>query len=402
VVHFLYLSICSTFGAVLFLEEHHYMSRFTFLVLALSCALSFAAYGQESNSNPPAAPPAASTANGQTATAAPAQPTPATSNVPMDAAVITLKGVCQPKAGSSEPPAGCVSGMTREQFEKMTKALQQPDKPPMPPDVVRNFASQYAKLLVFADSARELGLENDPRVQQIFQFARNQILTDALNQHIVQEYAHPSDQQVEDYYKQNSKKYLEATLQRIIVPRTAASGDKPKPSDAEEKAYADKIRERWVAGEDPVKLQKEAMEHAGLNTPPPDITVGSRRPGSLPEAHESVFDLKSGEISPVFSDPGSLYIYKVVTIRQLPLSEVKATISSAIQRQNITDKIQQIQSSATVVLNDAYFGPETPKTVHQTVITPKGPSGSAPPNSGSAPPNPNAPPPPAKSEAPPK
>ena len=80
----------------------------------------------------------------------------------------------------------------------------------MPPDVMRNFASQYSKLLVFADTARELGLENDPRVQEIFQFARNQILTDALNQHIVQEYSHLSDQQIEDYYNQNPKKYVEA------------------------------------------------------------------------------------------------------------------------------------------------------------------------------------------------
>ena len=113
-----------------------------------------------------------------------------TTKVPMDQAVITLKGVCQPKAPATIPPAAdCVSSMTREQFEKMTKALQQPGKPPMPPDVLRNFASQYSKLLVFADAARELGLENDPRVQEIFQFARNQILTDALNQHIVQEYS---------------------------------------------------------------------------------------------------------------------------------------------------------------------------------------------------------------------
>ena len=53
-----------------------------------------------------------------------------------------------------------------------------------------------------------------------------------------------------------------------MIPRTVATGDKPKPTDAEEKAYAEKIRERWVAGEDPVKLQKEAMEHAGLTTLP--------------------------------------------------------------------------------------------------------------------------------------
>jgi parvulin-like peptidyl-prolyl isomerase len=331
-----------------------------------------------------------------------AQPSPATSNVPMDESVITLKNVCQPKAPATTPPPGCVSNMTREQFEKMTKALQQPNKPPMPPDVVRNFASQYAKLLVFADAAREMGLENDPRVLQILQFARNQILTDALNQRIVQEYANIPDQQIEDYYKQNSKKYVEATLQRIMVPRTAVNPDKPKPTDAEEKAYADKIRERWVAGEDPVKLEKEAMEHAGLTTTPPDVNVGARRPGSLPEAHEAVFDLKPGEVSQVFSDPGSLYIYKLVSSRQVPLSEVKTTISSTLQRQMITDKIQQIQNSATVVLNDAYFGPETPQTVHHTTIGPGGPAGARPP-AGSPPPNPNAAPAPgANAEAPPK
>jgi parvulin-like peptidyl-prolyl isomerase len=324
-----------------------------------------------------------------------------TAKVPMDQTVITLKGVCQPKAGVTTPPAGCVSNLTREQFEKMTKALQQPGKPPMPPDVMRKFASQYAKLLVFADTARELGLENDPRVLEIVQFTRNQILTDALNQHVIQEYSHISDQQIEDYYKQNPKKYVEGTLQRIIVPRTNVSPEKSKLSDAEEQAYANKIRERWVAGEDPVKLEKEAMEHAGMTTPPPDVNVGARRPGTLPEAHESVFELKPGEISQVFSDPGSLYIYKLVSIRQVPLSDVKSTISSTLQRQMITDKIEQIQSSATIVLNEAYFGPEVAPMVHKTILAPKG--GAAAGNSGSAPQNPSTPPAPGeKPETPPK
>src|SRR5664279_5506698 len=44
--------------AALFLEEHHYMPRSTFLVLALSCALSYAAYGQQPGSNQPPARPA--------------------------------------------------------------------------------------------------------------------------------------------------------------------------------------------------------------------------------------------------------------------------------------------------------------------------------------------------------
>ena len=46
---------------------------------------------------------------------------------------------------------------------------------------MRNFATQYAKLLTFSDAARALGLENDPRVLQIMQFVQKQVLTEALN-----------------------------------------------------------------------------------------------------------------------------------------------------------------------------------------------------------------------------
>jgi hypothetical protein len=294
--------------------------------------------------------------------------------------------------------------MTREQFEKLVKALTPPDRPQMPVDMMRNFATQYSKLLIFADAARGMGMENDPQVQQIMQFAQNQILREALNQHITEEYSHPTDQQIEDYYKQNSKKYVEATVQRIIIPRNQGNiPDKPKPSDAEEQAYAGQIQKRWVAGEDPEKLEKEATEHSGLTTPPASINVGARRPGTLPEAHESVFDMKPGEISAVFTDPASFYIYKVVSVRTVPLSEAKTSISQTLSRQLVADKIQQIQNSVTPVFNDTYFGPErpqvnpTPRVINPRRAMPPAPGTGAPPPPGpgapAAAPNPaNAPP----------
>jgi hypothetical protein len=271
--------------------------------------------------------------------------------------VITLKGACAAKNGVA--PKGCVSTLTRKQFEELTSALQPADKGPVPPEIRRRFATQYAKLLILSDAARELGLENDPKVQQIFTFARNQILAEALNSHFVEKYAHPTDQQIQEYYDQNKKKYLEATLQRIIVPMQQATTDKPKPDQDAQKALADKLRQRWVAGEDPTKLEQEAMDSNSVKTTAPDVNVGARRPGSLPEAHEAVFDLKAGEISPVYSDPAALYIYKVVSIRQVPMSEVKTQISQALQRQMYNDKLEEIQKGVTPELNDAYFGPET-------------------------------------------
>ena len=355
------------------------MQRSTLLALAMTCAITCTGYGQQPSSPPP--PPVAG-ANGQSANA-PAPPD--ASNVPMNEPVITLKGACE-----SKPPAGCVSSMTREQFEQLTNALQPADKGPVPPDVKRKFAIQYAKLLTFADVARQLGLENDPKVQQIFTFYKNNVLAESVNRHYMEEYAHPTDQQIQDYYDQNSKKYLDATLLRIIIPHAQPGADKPKPSPADEQAYAEKIRQRWIAGEDPAKLEKEAMEHSGISTPAPDVNVGARRPGSLPEAHEAVFSLKAGEVSQLFSDPSAFYFYKVVSVRQIPLSDVKTTISTTLQRQMYNDKIQQLQTAVTPVLNDAYFGPEAPPPA-PGIIRPGGPGG--PPMRGNAPPpNPGAPP----------
>ena len=379
------------------------MSRFTLMALAISCVLTCAPYAQNQDAKPQTPAPSASGAGAQhDAPMPPAEPAappapktlPGTDVVPMSETVLTLKGACQPKSGEAAPPPGCVSSLTREQFEKLVKALTPPDRPQMPPDILRNFATQYAKLLTFSDAAKAMGLENDPRVLQIMQFAKNQILTEALNQHVTEEYSHPTDQQIEDYYKANSKKYLEVTLQRILIPRHQGSVDKPKPSDAEEAAYAEQIQKRWVAGEDAEKLEKEAAEHAGVTTPPANVNIGPRRPGTLPEAHESVFDLKAGETSQVFNDPASFYVYKVVSVRTIPLSEAKSTISSTLQRQMVSDKLQEIQSSVTPVFNDTYFGPEKPQvSATPRVIPPRGPRPPAP-GAGAPPPPQNAPAPP--------
>ena len=181
----------------------------------------------------------------------------------MNEPVITLKGACQPKAGATAPPAGCVSRMTREQFEKLTKALSPADRPPMPADMMRSFATQYAKLLTFADAAREMGLENDPRVQQICSFAKNQILTEALNQHITEEYSHPTDQQIEDYYNAKQQEvrrsHAAAHHRSQRIGATPKSPSRPRPK---KRPTPKRSRQRWVAGEDPEKLEKEAIEHA--------------------------------------------------------------------------------------------------------------------------------------------
>jgi len=276
--------------------------------------------------------------------------------VAMDQPVITLQGGCTP-IGDIPPATDCVSTVTRAQFEKLTNALQ----PDMPAEAKRGLATNYGRWLVFSDAARALHLENDPNVQLIIQFVTEQVLAEGVKRHYSEQFAHPTDQQIQASYDQNSSKYLEATLQRIIIPRKPGPSDKPDPTEAERIAAADELRQRWVAGEDPVKLQQAAYEAAGVSgASTPDVSLGARRPGSLPVNQESVFQLKAGEVSQVYTDPGAFYIYKVVSVRQIPVSEVKDTIVKTLQQQLLQEKMEQISKSATPVLNDEYFGPAPP------------------------------------------
>jgi hypothetical protein len=339
-------NFCAASG-VTFPEEVPFMQHQRIAVIAISCVLIASGFTQTSN------PAGAKQANvaGVGGPNVPAAGNP--DAVGMNDPVITLKGACEP-AGNVAPASDCISSVTRAQFEKLANALQ----PGMPPDAKRAFATNYGKLLIYADAARTLHMENDPEVQLIMQFVTNQVLADGLRRHYAQEYSHPTDQQVQDYYAQNSAKYLEATLQRIIVPHRATPGDKPDTNQSDEQAAAEKIRQQWIAGGDPIKLQQAAYEAAGVTgAGTPNVDLGARNPGSLPPNQESVFQLKAGEVSQVYSDAAASYIYKAVAVREIPLSEVKDSIAKTLQQQLLQDKLQEIGKSATPVIDEAYFGP---------------------------------------------
>jgi hypothetical protein len=279
--------------------------------------------------------------------------------VGLEQAVITLQGGCQP-IGGLQPSKDCIRSVTREQFEKLTHALQ----PDMPAEAKRSLALNYGKLLVFFDAAQALHLEDDPAMQQIIQFVTKQVVADGVKRYFTEQFAHPSDEQVQAFYTRNSDRYVEAALERIVIPRQPTADDKPASSDATDAAGAEKLRQRWVAGESPTKLQEAAYEASGVTgAGTPDVNLGTRLPGSLPVDQESVFHLKAGEISQVYSDPAAFYIYKVASIRQITLSDVKDSIVKALQQQQLQDKLDEISKSAVPELNDQYFGPPPPSGV---------------------------------------
>lgn len=341
------------------------MKRYGFVCLLLS-ALTWgqAAAPSAAPAQKPAAPVAEKPA---TAPGVEAQPQEdAASKVAPDATVVTVDGLCE------NPPAdktagACKTTFTREQFEKVLSAIQ----PNMPARGRRQFANRYVNALIMSQKAHEQGLDQGPAFEQRMALARIQILSQMLNQSMQEKASQISADEIKDYYEKNKADFRETELHHVFIPRAQTQNSKVKLTKAEQdkaaklgeatmKAEADKIRARAAAGEDLNKLQEEAYQVAGVKTKSPSTDMGQVRPNGLPAAQTSVFDLKTGAVSQVFSDASGYFIYKVGAKETLPLEKVEDEIRATLRSQRMQAAMQAVQQSATTSLNETYFGPDMP------------------------------------------
>ncbi|MFZ0773346.1 MAG: hypothetical protein WCA49_09695 [Candidatus Sulfotelmatobacter sp.] len=356
--------------------------RFKCLVCLLLASL---ADGQAAQ---PAAPPAAGAKAEKIASAA-VDKAPEVTVAPDDP-VITVNGFC---ADPAQPGVACKTVITRAQFEKLTEALQ----PGMSLSLRLNVANAYARNLRMSAAAEKRGLDKTPAFEEEMRFARMQLLSQDLSHAMRADANNITDADLEDYYKKNQSSYEQATVARIFVPRArqivpaheehedAGSADAQSAvtskadaktstaqlAEAQEKADAEAqkkaaeeamaklaadLRARAANGEDPDKLQIEAYAEAGFPRTTPNTKMEKVRRATLPPHHETVLDLKPGEVSEVFSDPGGAhFIYKMIAKQTLTLEDVKTEIRTAISSQRYRDSMKSFQGD--VVFSDAYFNP---------------------------------------------
>jgi len=321
--------------------------------------------------------------------AQPATPLAADAKVEPDDPVITVNGFC---ADPAQQGNDCKTVISRAQFEKLTEALQ----PGMSLSLRLNVATAYARNLRMSAAAERRGLDKTPAFEEELHFARMQLLSQDLNRALQADANNITDADIEDYYKKNESSYEQATVARIFVPhakqivaheehgdagsaedlsdetlkafvKTSATQpvEAQKEADAEAqkkaaeeamtKAAAD-LRARAVQGEDPNKLQIEAYAVAGLTQTTPNTKMEKVRRATLPPHHETVLDLKPGEVSEVFSDPGGAhFIYEMISKETLTLEDVKTEIRTAISSQRYRDSMKGFQGD--VIFSDAYFTP---------------------------------------------
>ena len=343
--------------------------RYAAVLLLGSLALGQAASPSSPQSTAkPAAPPAAQPANPATAES---------SSVAPNTAVITITGVCDaagttPKAApATKPAADCKTVVTRAQFERLANSLQ----PNMPPAIQRRLADAYPKILLMAHEARKRGLENDPKLKELFQFVKLQVLSQELSRSLKDEADKVPDAEIESYYKANGPNFEQASLQRLFIPKDkqrepageeAADKDDSKAAEAQKaaeeamKKEAEALRTRAAAGEDFDKLQKEAYDTAGLKGSPPTTSLGKLTRNEIPANHRSVVDLPAGQVSPLFTEPNGYYVYKVVAKDTKSLSDAREQIRATLSQQRLQAAMERVQNSGKTELNETYFAPPPP------------------------------------------
>ncbi|HEY1659273.1 MAG TPA: peptidylprolyl isomerase [Candidatus Sulfotelmatobacter sp.] len=380
------------------------MHKSWLLCALLSGAMAWSQAQPEKTTPPPTPAQSGAESEEQAPNAKPGEAEKAPAEVPEDAAVLTIVGVCPSTSTASKTSGGktagtasakkgaaCKTVITRRQFEKMASGLS----PNVTPQLKRQLSNVLPRDIAMSEIAKKKGLDKTPAYEETVKFAKMQILTTQLQRSAQEQADKISDADIDAYYKKNSEAYDQFSLDRLFIPRNKQSEpekleDEDKMTDAQKKAkedadkakqeqgqqeldkLADSMRERAAKGEDFAKLQKEAYEAAGMKMEAPNVNLPKVRRTGLPPAHAGVFDLKVGDVSQVISDNGGHYIYKVVSKQVLPLDQVSQEIHNTLKNQRMKDAMEQYTGSYHVETNEAYFGPPGPQA-------PMGRPGMAPP-----------------------
>jgi hypothetical protein len=293
--------------------------------------------------------------------------------VPPDAPVITIQGLCDhPPSGESAAP-DCKTVITRAGFEKIMELIH----PNSPLSARKFFAAQYAKSLITAGRAQEMGLDKKPEFDVRMEVPRMTLGRKALKEKFdAEEWAKVTDKEMQNYYRDHTIEFVGLDVDRIFVPKMPRDQDSDaKLSEPEQqkrrqewfeelRQEAEKLRVRALAGEDFLKLQSEAGIFAGLqekDADPSMITLLGVRRSMFSEGQRPVMDVKIGELSPVLTDQNGYSIFRVKARNTIPFEKVKTEIHRTLRAERAKHDMDVVLHSVTATYDDGYFGPETPK-----------------------------------------
>ena len=326
----------------------------------LACTVSVVAQGLQSarpgqGATPMSADPLPSlgTLGRRSAPAHADVPPPSAVEVPPEAPVFTMEGVCDPPQISKTKD--CKTVITRAEMERITDMFL----PDASPAVRRQFAVNYARLLAASGVAQQKHLEKDPEVvrqlQEQMKVTRMQVLAHTLYQQIERQAENTTTSEIQKYYEDHLSNFDEGEVRRLSLPRTAPTTDGRPLDDSIVRNKAEELRQRAVAGEDFEQLQHDAYVNLGISGIAPPTKLNKVRRTNLPRDEASVFDLQLGEVSPVLESLGSLVVLKLVSKQSVPAAEAEEEIKSLLRQARVKQELESATNNVKAQFNLKYL-----------------------------------------------
>jgi PPIC-type PPIASE domain len=279
---------------------------------------------------------------------------PRLGEVPADATVVTLKGVCKRDQKAENPD--CKTVITRAEMDRIV-ALLAPSAPHASPQQI---VISYVRLLAAATLAEERKLENNPTVAKELEgqerIARLQVLAKAFYKQIAEgDAVNPTTAEIQKYYADHPLEFEEGEVWRLSIPKPSGSRGSMSGDPAIVKALMDGLQRQAVAGYDFDQIQLQAYKDLGINrVPPPTRLTGVRR-SSLIAEQAAVFDLQPGEVSPVIETYTNLVILKLVSKQGAPIDSVVPEIRSDLKPALLQREIQSASKNVSAEFDLTYL-----------------------------------------------
>ena len=287
-----------------------------------------------------------------------------------------------PTAASPEPPDKVVLKVGNQQFtkadiDKLIVNLDPRYQQSLATRGKKELGDQYALLVMFAQQARLLHLDEKPDFLQRLALEKEQLEAHSYEQEIIQQ-AKVTPDDIQQYYTAHATDYDEAMVRHFVVRIKAAdqaAGMGLVPEEA--KAKAEAIRKELAAGTDIKKVIEEFNAPAqGVN-----IEVEPRKIRNVPNlsaGDKAAFALKDGEVSEIQDAPQMLSFVQKTGHSQADLKDVAPEIERTVKQQKIQAAIEQLKKNTTVWMDDQYFvaapkPPDRPTMGSPVVRTPPKP-----------------------------
>ncbi len=254
--------------------------------------------------------------------------------------------------------------ITKAQYEQLVAALPDQMRATATGPNKRQFVTQLAEMKALAQEARERKLDQTPENQAIMKLQADNLLASLLVRNL-DNTLKVDDTAEHAYYDQHKTEFEEAKASHILIrfkgSKVPLRAGEKELTEEEALAKAQDLRKKILAGADMAALAKTESDDTGSGAN--GGSLGTFERGRMvAQFDNAVFTLPVGQLSEPVKTPFGYHLIKVESRETKPFEQVKPQLDHALKQDLVKHAIENVQSKATVTINDAYFGKAAPPT----------------------------------------